>query len=209
MLTDAASIGGIATLVRAQPPTLGTTRLVLVDGPGGSGKTTLAGRLAEALRGRPAGGARAADSDAPGAAGTSVQVLHADDMYEGWAGLPTLGDIVIDQVLAPMARGEAGRFRVWDWHRHQRGHEVVVTARDVLIIEGVGVAMRRARSLASLVVWVEADPCERLRRGIARDGEDTRDDWERWQVSEREEFEREGTRAAAHVWVDGNCSLPD
>ena len=31
------------------PPRLGRTRLVCVDGPAGSGKTTLAGRLAGAL----------------------------------------------------------------------------------------------------------------------------------------------------------------
>lgn len=209
MLADVASIGSIADRVRAQPPTLGTIRLVLVDGPGGSGKTTLAGRLAVALGGAPCQGPDAVQSGVHRDEGAAVQVLHADDMYEGWGGLPSLGDIEMDQVLTPMARGETGRFRVWDWHRGERGHEVVVTARDVLIIEGVGVAMRGARSLASLVVWVEADPDERLRRGIERDGEATRDDWVRWQRAELEEFARQGTRAAAHVRVDGNRALPD
>ncbi|MGO1280054.1 MAG: AAA family ATPase, partial [Cellulosimicrobium funkei] len=42
------------------------TRLVVVDGPAGSGKTTLAAQLEAAL---------------------PAQVLHMDDLYEGWRGL--------------------------------------------------------------------------------------------------------------------------
>ncbi|MFW7414957.1 uridine kinase family protein [Demequina sp. SO4-18] len=193
----AASVAEIAMRARAAAPALGPTRLVLIDGPAGSGKTTLAARLAQALEREPAAGAPSA----------SVHVLHADDMYEGWDGLPSLDATLIDRVLAPIARGDAGRFRVWDWHRGQRAHEVEVPASDVLIVEGVGVAMRPARAYATLVVWVEAAPAERLRRGLARDGEEVRDEWLRWQSVEQAHFAREQTLLHADLRVDGDHPL--
>ncbi|MFW2514069.1 uridine kinase [Demequina sp. SO4-13] len=198
------SVAEIAHRVQAAGPRLGPTRVVLIDGPAGSGKTTLAARLWQALGSDPVLGQASIGDDA---APLPVQVLHADDMYEGWDGLPTLGDVLIDQVLAPMARGGAGRFRVWDWHRAQRAGEVEVSRPDVLIVEGVGVAMRRAREVASLVLWVEASPAERLRRGLARDGEGMRDEWLRWQRAEQEEFARQGTRAGADILIDGDRTL--
>ncbi len=161
---------------------LGSTRLVLIDGPAGSGKTTLAGALGEAL---------------------SAQVLHGDDMYEGWNGLGTLWETLGEQVLLPLAQGRSGRFRRWDWVASSRGDVIDVPRARALVIEGVGVAQRRGREFANLVVYIDAPWEERLRRGLARDGEHMRSEWERWQAAEVPFLEREGTRAAAHYDVDG------
>lgn len=192
---DAANpgIGDLARLVRAAPPRLGGRRLVLVDGPAGSGKTTLAARLGEAL---------------------GAPVLHGDDMYEGWTGLGTLWAVLGEQVLEPLARGESAAFRAWDWERSERGHVIEVPGghgarADALVIEGVGVAQRRARPYSSLVVYVEAPWEVRLVRGIERDGQAMRADWERWQAGEARFLEAEGTRAAADVLIDGTRPVPD
>ena len=56
----------VVALALARPPTLGDGRLVCVDGPAGSGKTTLAAGIA---------------------ARTGAPVLHMDDLYPGWSGL--------------------------------------------------------------------------------------------------------------------------
>ena len=122
-------------------------------------------------------------------------------MYEGWLGLPRLADVLIDQVIAPLAAGRAGEFRRWDWLVDKRAERIVVPPQPVLIIEGVGVAMAAARAHASVVVWVEAPPELCLRRGLERDGEALRSEWEQWQVAERREFAREATRAAVDVIV--------
>jgi uridine kinase len=175
-------------LVVAAPARLGRTRLVLVDGPAGSGKTTLAGRLAATL---------------------GCGVLHGDDMYEGWGGLPTLWETLGEQVLEPLARGEAGRFRRWDWARGERAEWIEVPAADALVVEGVGVAGRRARPYASLVMYVEAPREARHARGVERDGEALREEWLRWEAAEAPILGAEGTCEAADVVLDGTSPIPD
>ena len=185
---DEPSISAFRSLVAAAPARLGHTRLVLVDGPAGSGKSTLAERLAAAL---------------------GCPVLHGDDMYEGWSGLPTLWATLGEQVLEPLARGERARFRRWDWSRGERAEWIEVLAADALVIEGVGVAGRRAREYASLCVYVEAPLEVRLARGLARDGEGMRDEWLCWQAAEAPILLAEGTREAADVVVDGTRPVRD
>lgn len=184
MQLQALDTAALAALVRAAPPGLGDVRLVVVDGPAGSGKTTVADRLAAAL------------GDAP--------VVSMDDLYDGWAGL---GDDVWRrlhaQVLQPLAAGRPGRYRRYDWHagRFAEWHEVPVG--PVLVVEGVGAAARAVEPLPSLRVWVEAPPELRLRRGIDRDGEALRAEWLAWVEREQAHFTADGTSERADVLVDG------
>ena len=196
-------VSQIAQALRASAPRLGRTRLLLVDGPAGSGKTTFANRLAVELGAAPSRGAGSFDPTSPLPARAPVQILHADDMYEGWGGLEELDDVLVDQVLAPLAAGRRGTFRMWDWARSERTHPIPVPERDVLIVEGVGVGSPRARARASMVVWVEAPRELRLRRGIERDGEGMREEGERWQPIETRVLAEHGTREAADVIVAG------
>ncbi|MDN4476287.1 hypothetical protein QQX09_10510 [Demequina sp. SYSU T00192] len=197
------SVSALAAAVRDAPARLGKTRLVLVDGPAGAGKTTLANRIAVALGGRPSAGAGTFDPDAP-----PPDVLHGDDMYEGWSGLATLDRILVDQILEPLAHGGTGAFRMWDWHASRRSHTVPVPPRPFLVIEGVGVASPAARPFASLVVYVDAPWDTRLDRGLARDGEAMRADWLRWNETEGALLAAAGTRAVADALVDGTVPIP-
>ncbi|GAA5161954.1 MULTISPECIES: hypothetical protein [Amycolatopsis] len=61
---------------------------------------------------------------------------------------------------------------------------------------------------AAYRVWVEAPRAQGLARGIARDGEDHRDLWLRWQRHEDSFFATDGTRARADLIVDTTTPVP-
>jgi uridine kinase len=182
--TDAAQIVDLAL---ARPALLGTSRLVCVDGPAGSGKTTTADLLAAELARR----------------GRSVSLVHMDDVYEGWTGLATAGDRVRRRIVEPLARGEAAGHPRYDWHRGEYAEVLTVAPADVLVVEGVGSGHLGYADRISLLVFVEAPEATRLRRGIARDGAQLQEEWVRWMVQESDLHEAEQTRSRADVVVDG------
>lgn len=203
------TLDDLVTALRQAPLLPGGTRIGLIDGPAGSGKTTLAKRMAKALGGRGSDGAGRYDPHAPLAETEPVQTLHGDDMYEGWSGLDTLDDVLVDQILAPLSRGRAGRFRMWDWHQSRRTHTIEIPPRPFVLIEGVGVGRRAARELASMLIWIEAPDDIRLTRGLERDGEAMRDEWLAWMESEAAHFQAEQTRDRADVRLDGTAPVAD
>lgn len=170
----------VLALVASRPATLGTGRLVCVDGPAGSGKTTLAAALL-ALEPR-------------------ATVVHLDELLDGWDGLPGVAER-LDPLLLPLARDEPGRYERYDWHAGRFAGWVPVEPTPLLVVEGVGSGARRHAALCTVLVWVEVDDELRLRRGLDRDGEAMRPHWERWMVQERSVFLDEGTRARADVVV--------
>ncbi len=174
--------------VLAAPARLGPVRLVCVDGPAGSGKTTTAAALAAAVQER----------------GEAAAVVHLDDLYDGWTGLDgSLWPRLSAQVLEPLRRGRAGRFQRYDWVAERFADWVDVPVAAVLVLEGCGSARRAAEGLATVRVWVEAPPTERLARGLARDGAGARGHWEAWMRLEAAHFERERTAGRADVRLDG------
>ncbi|WP_160297658.1 AAA family ATPase [Demequina salsinemoris] len=182
------SVMDLAARVRKAPARCGTTRVVLIDGPAGSGKSTLGARLGQEL---------------------GAQVVHGDDIYEGWEGLSTMWPILGHGILEPLSRHEHGAFGRWDWHAGRRAETICVPVADTLVIEGVGVGQRSAREFASVVAYVEAPPEVRLRRGVERDGESMRTQWERWHSREQVFLADEGVRGAADVIVDGTLPYFD
>ncbi|MHB1490724.1 MAG: uridine kinase family protein [Cellulomonas sp.] len=172
----------VGTSVRAAPARLGAVRLVCVDGPAGSGKTTFAGPLGAEL---------------------DAQVLHMDDLYEGWSGLADAWRRLAVWVLEPLAQGEPGRYRRYDWAAGEFAEWHDVPVAPVLVVEGCGSAPRAVDGWASLVVWIEAPREVRIARGVARDGAAVLEHWIPWMAQEDAVFAVEGTRDRADVTVDG------
>lgn len=190
-MTEPVSVSRLADVVRAAAPRLGAVRLVVIDGPAGSGKTTLAAALAASLR----------------AEGLDVVAFHLDDIYEGWAGLYGVGERFAAWVLEPLAAGRPGRYRRYDWAAGKFAEWCDLLVPDVLIVDGCAAAQRSVDDVAALRIWVEAPAALRLERGIARDGEALRAEWLRWMALEAEHFERESTRERADVLVDGTAGF--
>ena len=122
---------------------------LLIDGPSGAGKTTLANQIGAAL---------------------GVRVVHLDDFYPGWSGLAQGAAMVARDVLDLRAPG----YWCWDWERDRRGEWVPLDPGADVIVEGVGavtwasIGKARARGPVD-TVWVCADESLRKRRALARD----------------------------------------
>ncbi len=173
----------ILASARARPPTLGEGRLVCVDGPAGSGKTT----LAEAI---------------VGLAGPSTRLVHMDDLYAGWSGLAEV-DAQLGDLLLPLADGRPGSFRRYDWLAGEFAEVVDVPPSPLLVVEGVGSGAARLAGLVTVLVWVEAPHDLRMQRGVERDGDAFAPHWEQWARDEAALFARERTCERADIVVDG------
>jgi uridine kinase len=126
-----------------------------------------------------------------------------DNVYDGWAGLEAGMATVAAAVVAPLAVGQPGRYRRFDWHLMAFAEERVVPPCEVLVIEGVGAWSSSIATAVTCLVWADTPSDVRLERGVARDGEALRKRLLAWRAQEEEMFARERTRCHADVVVDG------
>ena len=168
---------GLVALVQGRAPALGRTRLLCLDGPAGSGKTTLAAAVA---------------------ALTPATVIHLDDLYDGWGGLPGLR-AQLDPLLLPLAEGRPGSYRRYDWHAGAYAERVRVEPCDLLVVEGVGAGLSASAHLRTALVWVAAPTEVRMARWRARDGQDVEPFIAAWERDQAALFERERTPDSADV----------
>jgi hypothetical protein len=170
----------LAHRLRRLPPSCGPVRLVGVDGHAGSGKSTFAGRLAEALGGAP--------------------VLHLDDLAThdelfGWT------DRLRSQVITPLGRGDSAHYAPYDWHTRRFGTPRALPPAPVVLIEGVGAGRRAVRPFLAGLLWMELPREESWGRGRLRDGTEQRDFWDGWVRAEREHFTEDPSRPYADFLV--------
>jgi len=139
--------------------------VVAIDGRSSSGKTTLAGRMADAI--------------------PATAVVHTDDIAWfhsrfGWADLA-------EHVLETVRTVEALSFRppAWD-ERGRQGAIVVPQGMQLLLLEGVGSSREELAHLLDARLWVQVDQVAADQRNDARiaAGETTRADYEGWMAEE-------------------------
>jgi len=164
------------------PGTQGAVRLLCIDGPAGSGKTTLAAEVAEEHR--------------------SAVVVHMDDIFEGWEGLADAPRRVRTLILDPLRHGEPAAFRRYDWHRGALAETITLPPTDLLVLEGVGAGDRSYAEAITLLVYVTAPLRTRLSRGLERDGEQMRSQWLRWQEQEAVYLRDAQTELRADVVIE-------
>ncbi|WP_246459029.1 uridine kinase family protein [Streptomyces himalayensis] len=170
----------LARTLRALPPSCGPVRVVGVDGHAGSGKSTFAARLSEALGGAP--------------------VLRLDDIAtheELFSWTERLGE----QVIEPLSRGETARYLPYDWHARRFGAARALEPAPVVLVEGVGAGRRALRPRLALLLWMEHPADESWDRGRRRDGPEQSEFWEGWVAAEREHFAEDPSRPFADLLV--------
>lgn len=171
----------LARLIEPLEPKAGATRLVAIDGPAGAGKTELAGNLAPLLG--------------------DVTVVHMDSLYGGWDGLDEGAERVATDLIAPLSEGRTAALRTWDWTAGKPGGEITVEPAATVIVEGVGSGSLAAAPSLSFLIWLDADPEERRRRALLRDGEAFELHWDAWARQEAAHHAREMTEQRADVRI--------
>ena len=152
-------------------------QIILIDGPAGSGKTTLSHQLSAEL---------------------NCQVVHLDDHYNGWdealgSGLTE----VLLQIVENFVNGRASVIPTYNWHLAKFEGSKEISAAEILIIEGVGSGQSRIRPFASKLYWVETEPEIGLARVLERDGADYEERIKTWQIREANHIHVERTREFA------------
>lgn len=179
----------IKSAIKHSDARCGETKIVTIDGPAGSGKTTLAHELSISL------------SDASG----PMSVVHMDELYEGWN--DALGQKLFDRIaawiLAPIRSGLNPKHLKYDWYQGKYATWSEVPLTPIVIIEGVGSGHSVLRTYVSQAIWIEADDNLLLDRVVQRDGEVVRDEMLIWKARESAYFELHDVKQAAHIHMQG------
>lgn len=177
----------VADRVLAAPPRLGPVRLLAVDGPSGSGTTTVAGSLRDELHAR-------------GASTALISTDHFATWQRPVSWLPRL----VEGVLDPLSQGLTGGYRALDWSSGEPryGRRVAVPVVDVVVVEGVSAGRAALRARLSLLCWVcGPGGAQRLQRSVARDGSSEREHLVAWQRFEQDWFTADRTAESADSCV--------
>ncbi len=173
----------VLSLTLSRPATLAGHRLLCIDGPAGSGKSTLSEEVA---------------------AQHSVALVRMDDLLDGWRGLSGALPRVAQDLIGPLREGRPGSYLHYDWLAGRFSGVRVVRPVDLLVLEGVGSGGSAYDDATTLLVWVEAPRELRVARGLARDEDLSRETWLTWMADEERVHARERTRDRADLVVDGS-----
>ena len=171
------------------------TTVVGIDGIGGSGKSTFAAALQRI--------------------DPTIVIVHTDDFYRGLNPAtppedPTEVGVQIDwrrlveQLLVPLNRDDPGRYQRFDWDTQSLAEWHDVPANVLVLIEGVYAIRDDLTPYLDASIWVETPAEISTERGIARDGEASRDWWlDHWLADERRYAAGEGMPGMVTFVVDG------
>ena len=158
--------------------------VMTIDGPAGSGKTTLAKDLELEL--------------------DSVHTIHMDDLYEGWGStLTSQLTLKLLNILESVKNQGEVIYSPFDWGTGKLEPELRISAPTYLIIEGVGSGQLAVRDSASLALWIEVPDQMGLARVIERDGPAVADYMPAFLVAQNIHFEKEGTKKSADYHLSG------
>jgi uridine kinase len=160
------------------------TRIVAIDGRGGSGKTELAERLSLRLG--------------------DATVVHVDDFARpnvlGWE-----SGRFRTQVLEPVLADRPGRYQRHDWGLDAPAEWHDVPVGGTLIVEGISSMLEELGVYWDYAVWVECPYDLRLQRGVERDGVAMRSMWtDFWMPAEDAYVEAQRPDLRADAIVDGS-----
>ncbi len=121
--------------------------LILIDGIGGSGKTSLAEQLTSML---------------------NANLIHTDDV--SWGSDPIHWDNeMLDAIVNPWLNGKTVDYKPTGWIKENRPGSIGVDPDKALVIEGMGAGRKTLRSKATYSIWVETEYELARERVVQRD----------------------------------------
>jgi uridine kinase len=151
--------------------------LLAIDGPAGSGKTTLAAKLEREYQ-----------------LTTTVQVIHMDDLYNGWEN--ALSEELAEKLSHIVQSHNSGKdfhLAKFNWASMKFDEGELMLATEVLILEGVGAAQKVVRDAGAMTYWIETPAEIGLQRVLERDGHHLRDLMLKWQTHQDAHFQIDKT----------------
>ncbi len=174
------------------------TLLVGIDGRGGSGKSTFSRQLETTA--------------------DDVTVVEFDNFYRpshDRNARAVGGDTEIggnfdwrrlrDQVLLPLSEDEVATYQRYDWIADQLADWHTVPLDGIVVIEGNYSTRQELFDLYDFTAWIDAPHEIRLKRGLLRGGEDTRDRWlTEWMPEEDRYIRAENPAKRVDLVLDGS-----
>jgi uridine kinase len=155
--------------------------IIAIDGPAGAGKTTLAHEIFLAL-----------------APKLSVNVIHMDDLYDGWDNALS-SDLTKILIYLSDQHKERKPFTVskYNWSASSFDESETIEPADLLILEGVGSGDKSLRDDLAALIWIDIDPEIGVKRVINRDGAQVADEMKKWLGTQQQYFSQHSTREKA------------
>jgi len=166
-----------------RPVSLG--KIIAIDGPAGSGKTTLANRLQADI--------------------ANLEIIHLDDLYHGWtdAFSARLTASTINQILIPISNGNDFNYEIYDWKSNKFYKSKMIKAGKIYLLEGVGAGQREFREYFSKIIWLNISDEVGLARVINRDGAEILSQMQEFQKAQKLHFASELTENVADFHFEG------
>lgn len=164
------NLDALAIKIHQTPTRCGAVKIVTIDGPAGSGKTTLAQKLAPHLG--------------------NAQIVAMDSLYDGWENAlhPSLWERIHESIVVPLSQGKSANFQMYNWHTNRFELFNTIGPNGIVIVEGVGAGHPRIAKVSSYNIWISGPAHRLLERVLQRDGQHIREQMLAWQLAERAYF---------------------
>ena len=179
----------ICKALAIEKPKIGNVKLIAVDGHGGSGKSSLAGYLAQKLH---------------------AEIIRTDD-FASWDNPFNWWPLVVERVFRPIGDGATKlsypRSKWWANHNPEPVVDQPVTS--IMILEGVSSLRKEFRNYMSFGIFVDTPEEICLKRGIQRDvstgkpREEVVKLWQQWLREENLYLKRDQPKRYADLVIDG------
>ena len=186
LMVQVSNLSELVDKINESSKKCGQTKIIFIDGPAGSGKTTLAKSLSGLLENCP--------------------IIHMDEIYDGWENAlsPKTSQDLVEWVINPLLESRSIEFVKYDWYLEKRIEKVVINLPKVLIIEGVGSSSFEISKHASLKLWIEVNKETGINRVLTRDGQQIQEQMKKWQSQESKFFIENNSKENSDIWIDGD-----